>query len=245
MPAPKDPVKYAEWIKKLRLANLGKSLSAETRKKISESLLGVLRPSEVGRKISASKKGKPSKLLGRPKSEATRRKMSESQMGRRGTNTGKKFSCSHRKKISESLRGNKNCMGHHHSEVTKKKLRESHLGERGSNWKGGISFEPYCQKFNNEFKERVRAFFGYKCMMPGCDHTWQQGEKRLAVHHVNFRKDACCAEGVVPLFVPLCSGVCHNKTQTRRPYWEQYFTELINRDYCGKCYFTKEEMERL
>src|SRR5208337_386546 len=30
------------------------------------------------------------------------------------------------------------------------------IGEKSPGWKGGISFEPYCIKFNKEFKERVR-----------------------------------------------------------------------------------------
>jgi hypothetical protein len=31
--------------------------------------------------------------------------------------------------------------------------------ENNANWQGGISFEPYCILFNNEFKERVREFW--------------------------------------------------------------------------------------
>lgn len=110
---------------------------------------------------------------------------------------------------------------------------------RGSNshmWKGGISYEPYCEKFNNDLKERVRAFFSYRCLECGSDGNGI----RLAVHHVNFNKGTCC-DNDRKLFVPLCSK-CHGKTNRNREYWTQHFTEIIDTLYAGKCYFTKEEM---
>jgi len=157
-----------------------------------------------------------------------------------------------RRKISESRKDK------HPSEETRNKMRISHLkiplseyhcksiaqgqcGPKSHNWKGGISYEPYCPKFTNEFKERVRAFFGYQCQM--CGHVWQEGERKLAVHHVNFRKDSCCSNEIMPLFVPLCHQPCHTKTNFNRVFWEYWFTEMINHLYGGKCYFTKEEFQ--
>ena len=101
----------------------------------------------------------------------------------------------------------------------------------------------YCPKFNNKFKERVRAFFGYTCQK--CGHIWQPGERRLAVHHVNYRKDSCCNENVRSLFIPICSDGCHSETNANREYWEKHFTEIIDKEFAGKCYFTKEEWEML
>lgn len=119
--------------------------------------------------------------------------------------------------------------------VVSDETREKISGERSGLWKGGVSFEPYCPKFNNEFKERVRAFFGYQCVECG---TPQNG-KKLHVHHVNFRKDSCCAEDVIPLFVSLCPS-CHSKTNTNRVFWEWWFTEMIDYLYEGRCYLPKE-----
>jgi hypothetical protein len=112
-------------------------------------------------------------------------------------------------------------------------------GKNNYNWKGGSSFEPYCPKFNNEFKKRVRAFFGYQCVECG---TPQNG-KKLVVHHVNFNKLSCC-DTTIPLFVSLCAS-CHGKTNHKREYWEQHFTDIIKNYYEGKCYFTKDEMETI
>ena len=224
-----------ESIQKMSAAKKGKHLSEEHRHKISESCKN---PSEeIRKKMSAAHKGKPL-------SEERRRHISEAKTGKpRGEDVCRKMSevtkklmenPEIRKKISESLKGR------HLTEENKKKISESlkgkFSGERHPNWQGGISFEPYCVKFNKEFKERVRAFFGYKCIE--CQKP-QNGAK-LAIHHVNFNKKTCC-DNSIPLFVPLCNS-CHGKTGRNREYWQQHFTEIINRDYAGKCYFTKEEM---
>jgi hypothetical protein len=110
-------------------------------------------------------------------------------------------------------------------------------GENHPKWLGGVSFAPYCQKFNEEFKNRVRAFFGYKC----AECEVEQNGTAHHVHHVNFDKMSCC-NGTEPLFVPLCVS-CHGRTQKNRDYWETHFTDLIKVKYGGKCYFTKEEFE--
>jgi hypothetical protein len=112
------------------------------------------------------------------------------------------------------------------------------LGDKSPGWMGGISFEPYCVKFNDEFKKRVRAYFNYTCVE--C-HTPQNKEK-LHVHHVNFNKMSCC-DTTIPLFVPLCRS-CHTKTNRKRDYWEKHFTEMIEKFYQGKCYFSKDEMAK-
>lgn len=110
----------------------------------------------------------------------------------------------------------------------------SQKGEVNPAWRGGVSFEPYCQKFTKEFKERIRAYFDYTCIE--C-RTPQNGSK-LRIHHVNYDKMVCCNE-TKPLFVPLCQS-CHSKTNFNRPYWERHFTDIINQYYEGKCYLPKE-----
>ena len=121
-----------------------------------------------------------------------------------------------------------------------KSRSKTFTGENNHNWNGGSSFQPYCPKFTNEFKERVRTFFGHKCMMPGCNHVWQPGETKLAVHHVNFLKNSCCNPSIPRLFVPLCHQPCHTKTNHNRPYWEKLFTKLIVEEFNGQCYLPKE-----
>jgi hypothetical protein len=115
-----------------------------------------------------------------------------------------------------------------------KKLK---IGEDNPAWRGGISFEPYCPKFNNEFKERVRIFFGRKCAE--CGKTEEENGRKLSIHHINYDKQICC-NGKIPLFIALCHA--HNtKANKNREDWELHYTNIINTKYNRKCYLTKEE----
>lgn len=208
----------------IETSNYGKHFSKEHRQKISEAvskaLYGKKHPHQ-GHPILNDARQKISKAQrGRIVSEETRKKISQK-------NKGRTFSEEHRKKISEAHCGKRLVAEH------KKKISDANRGEKGNNWRGGISFEPYCPKFNKEFKERVRAFFGYECVE--C-HTPQNGRK-LDVHHINYNKMMCCND-VKPLFVALCRS--HNSLANKnREYWEQHFTQIINEQYGGKCYLPK------
>jgi hypothetical protein len=195
-----------------------RTFSEEHRKKLSEARKGRIITEETRRKLSISNSVKR-----KPRPKETREKLSIALKGRPSPHRG----------IS-------------HSDISRKHMSEAHIGkqcgELHPNWQGGISFEPYCQKFTDEFKERVRAFFGYQCQE--CGYVWQPNEKKLAVHHVNYKKDACCSSDITPLFVPVCPNGCHAKTNHNRIFWEYWFTEMINRLYGGKCFFTKEEFTK-
>ena len=121
------------------------------------------------------------------------------------------------------------------SKETKEKMSACRRGKDNPAWLGGVSFGKYCPKFNDEFKERVRAFFDYKCLECG---NSQNGEK-LTVHHIQYNKQTCC-DGSVPMFAPLCRS-CHAKTNFNREQWEQKYADIIQTTYGGKSFFTKEE----
>lgn len=87
-------------------------------------------------------------------SEDTREKLRAAQLGKPSPNKGKKMSDEMKKKLSESNKG-------------------KNSGSKHPNWRGGVSFGQYCEKFNNEFKERVRAFFGNHCVI--CGQVWHGG----------------------------------------------------------------------
>ena len=109
------------------------------------------------------------------------------------------------------------------------------VGENAANWQGGKSFEPYCILFNEEFKERVRKFWGRKCGISGL--TEKENNKKLAVHHVNYDKQSCC-NTTVPLFIPL-SNEWHGRTNHNRDYWEENLTNYIMIWFDGECYEVK------
>ena len=156
--------------------------------------------------------------IGKKASEETKLLLSKMRKGRVSPMKGKHLTEEHKQKQSLALKG-------------------KYCGEKSPNWKGGISFEPYCIKFNDEFRERAREFFGRRCFE--CNKTEKENGKRLSVHHVNYDKETCCNDSI-PLFVPLCMK-CHNITNENREYWKVHFTNRIMEELNGKCYFTKEE----
>lgn len=221
--------------------------SEESRNKMKLSHTGIYPTEETRLKMSASKKDIIISQETRIKiKQGVKKAYSEGRHGggfkkghppTKGT-TGKQHTEEWKANQSERMKQNnpmKNpvvCL-----KVSKtRKERSISSKERNSNWQGGISFEPYCEKFNEDFKKRVRLFFGDRCVECGCIPS----EYRLHVHHVNFDKKSCCND-TTPLFVPLCRE-CHNKTQHKRIFYQYSFTEMINYQYGGKCYLTKEEM---
>jgi hypothetical protein len=117
------------------------------------------------------------------------------------------------------------------------KISESRLGEKNGNWCGGISYEPYCPKFNEDLKQRIRAFFDYRCLF--CGKTTKENGKNLSCHHVEYNKAACC-DGKPVQFAILCNR-CHSRTNKDRARWEAITHFLIEEVYQNRSYFTKDE----
>ena len=121
-----------------RLHNIGKSLSAETRKKMSEANKGKHHSAETRKKLSEANKGKHH-------SEETRKKLSEA-------NKGKHLSEETRKKMSEALNGeNHPFFGKHHSEETRKKMSEA------------LKSKPTCIKGKHWYNNGVKSIIAKTC----------------------------------------------------------------------------------
>lgn len=196
---------------------------------------GIPCPDEVKQKISESVKAKNIKGENHPFYGKYHTK--ESNERNRLAHLGKKQSEETKEKKRGKIPWNK---GMKMSDALKEKLSKSHIGiqagEKSPHWKGGISFDPYCIKFNDEFKERVREYFGRCCYI--CGKNEIDNNERLSVHHVTYNKDMCC-DSSKPLFVPLCHS-CHTKTNTNREFWEEFFTVSLEYLTNGKCYIEKK-----
>lgn len=82
----------------------GRKLSAETRKKISISMLGQQKSEEMRAKVSEKLKGRVPWNKGKKLSPETRVRMSAAQTGRTAWNKGKRLSLAHRANISNAGR---------------------------------------------------------------------------------------------------------------------------------------------
>ncbi len=195
----------------------GKHHTEEAKKKNSESCKGRI-PWNKG-KIGWNK-GKPSGFRSKHHSEESKIKISNSLKGYIPSDE-------HRKKLSERRKGIK------FSEETRKKLSESHkglmVGEKSPTWKGGISFFPYCPKFNSKLKETVRERDNHTCQL--CNTPQTELERKLDVHHIHYDKDNC-----YPDLIALCKR-CNTKSNHNREYYEKLFMNKLNER--GLLFWTK------
>ena len=98
------------------------------------------------------------------------------------------------------------------------KWMTKHLrGKNHPNWQGGLSYGKYCEKFNDEFKEKIRDKFGRVCFL--CGKTEEDNGRKLSVHHVNGNKECGCDGDETCQFVPLCIS-CHGKVHSKKVDWE-------------------------
>jgi len=91
------------------------------------------------------------------------------------------------------------------SDETRQKMSASIQGVPLSEWKGYAVEKQYCEKFNNDCRERNRDKYGRVCFI--CGKTEPENGKRLSVHHVDRNKDQGCNDHNWQL-IPLCVS-CH------------------------------------
>lgn len=212
--------------------------SEESRKKMSEARKNIVISEETKRKMSLSHMGKIGYWTGKKQSADSRRKNSESTRGTKNPMYGKQHTEETKKKISNAnkgkLTGKKNPnYGAVVSAETRRKIGEAHMGEKSHFWKGGISFEPYCPRFNNSFKESIRNQFDYKCFICGVSQDEQMDKMRsegkrackLHIHHTNYNKNCLC-DDIKCEFVPVCLS-CHAKTGNNKDFWQKWFEKRL------------------
>lgn len=152
---------------------------------------------------------------GKTLSDDIKQSMSDSRKGMKI----KSFSETHKKRISKAR------IGHKLSDKTKRKMSASRRRENHPNWQGGISFLPYCYKFDNEMKESIREQYGRVCFI--CGKTEIANGAKLSVHHTDYNKEQGC-NGHDWKLIPLCK-VCHGKCHgaANRNYWESFVVSKL------------------
>lgn len=197
--------------------------TTESKKKLSEArygkfcgqnnpFFGKKHSEETIQKLREFKKNKPSPRKGIKCSEESKKRMSLAHKGKTPWNKGKKGvqipwmkNKQHTKKSKERM-----------SMVRKGKR----IGDENSNWMGGISFLPYCHKFNKYLKETIRERDNRTCQL--CNTN--ENEKKLTVHHIHYLKSDC-----EPDLITLCNK-CNAKANFNRDYYETLFmNKLIER----------------
>ena len=122
----------------------------------------------------------------------------------------------------------------------------------------------YCELWE-DVNPRVHAFFNYECCLCGK----KENARSHIGHHVFYVKEACCWHnesgiyytnlnakdhkekdyyiGENPNYFVILCPTCHGKTNGKfenRKKWADYFKDIIDNKYDGKCYLTKEEYKK-
>ena len=82
--------------------------------------------------------------------------------------------------------------------------------ENHPRWKGGISFLPYCPKFNESRKEKVRNQYSRTCIISGISAL--QNGTRLDVDHMDENKMQGC-NGIPFRLIPLSHSIHSRMTK--------------------------------
>lgn len=101
-----------------------------------------------------------------------------------------------REDMSERLLGNEYGSGNK-GKPKSEEWKLSVSGENNYNWKGGISFEPYDEDFDEEFKEFIRTRQNYRCADE--DTTCKDINRALDVHHIDGNKKNSVPENCIAL----------------------------------------------
>jgi len=222
-----------------------KDLTPQSGKKILASCNGCGKIREISKNIyhdlckSCAVNGERNPFYGRYHSEETKQKIRIAKKGKHHTDEARQNMSKAKQNMSEETKLKMSKAKLNMSEETKRKMCDArkgkYYGEKSPSWKGGVSYDPYCIKFNFDFKERVRNYFGRCCYV--CDKNEIDNKAKLSVHHVNYNKDTCCDDSK-PLFVPLCHK-CHSKTNHDREFWQEFFTASLEFLTDGECYIRK------
>lgn len=97
------------------------------------------------------------------------------------------------------------------------------IGENHPNWKGGVSFEPYCEQWSDkEYKQSIMERDGYICLNPECSKI----DDVLSIHHIDYNKKNCH-----PLNLITVCRSCNSKANTNRKWHESWYQVIIDRRY--------------
>ena len=218
--------KYPNW------GMSGKVHSTESKKKMIEAKLGNKNPMwGKHRDLHGSK----NPMYAKRHSETTRRKIGNRKYlkgkehvwyGRHHSEEVKrKNSMGRKQQFQNGFIHPRGMLGRHHGVETKEAISFASRLSNNSNWQGGLSFEPYDSRFNDQLKKRIRKRDNYMCQL--CGLTESELCYTLQIHHVDYNKK----NNVDTNLISLCLH-CHTKTNHKRKIWEKKLQHLIGEKIC-------------
>lgn len=95
------------------------------------------------------------------------------------------------------------------------------------NWKGGLSYEPYCLIWGDkEYKADIRERDGNRCLNPSCDRK----NSKLCIHHIDYNKKNCSPSNLITV----CMS-CNSKANYDRDWHTFWYKAILNSRYNYGC----------
>jgi hypothetical protein len=184
MPAPKDPVKRAEWIARISTSKMGQlkgiPLTEEHVKKISNGLKGIPKSEVHKKKLSESMEGNIPWNVGIPHSDETKKKMREKKVGIPLSEEHKKnLSISHKGQVPnvtpESIEKNRLAhIGKKASDETKALMSIAHKGK--TTWNKGIPSTPEARENQSKAMVGIKKPESFRIKIRGeNNNNWNGG----------------------------------------------------------------------
>ena len=122
------------------------------------------------------------------------------------------------KKVSETLTG-RTKETHSYIASRAEKMIGRLAGSNNPNWKGGITFESYCEIWTDkEYKEDIKKRDNYQCQNSDC---WNKNSIDLMIHHIDYNKKECSPSNLITL----CRS-CNARANFNRDYWQQTYQAI-------------------
>jgi uncharacterized protein YkuJ len=103
--------------------------------------------------------------------------------------------------------------------------RLSLFGSGNPSWKGGKSFEPYCEVWKDiEFKTDIRERDGNKCLNPYCN---SKNPNDLTIHHIDYDKKNCRPYNLITV----CRS-CNSAANKDRKWHKAWYQAIMHKRYC-------------
>jgi len=98
------------------------------------------------------------------------------------------------------------------------------FGEGNHQWKGGVSYEPYCEVWKDkEYKNDIKERDGNICLNPYCDSKYPND---LTIHHIDYDKKNCEPRNLITL-----CRVCNIKANKDRRWHKTWYKAILFRRY--------------
>jgi hypothetical protein len=95
--------------------------------------------------------------------------------------------------------------------------------EKNPAWKGGVSFEPYCEIFSDkEFREFIKQRDGNKCLNPDCTKK----SKMLSIHHIDYDKKSCDQKNLITICIS-----CNSRANIDREWHISWYRAIMYQRY--------------